>query len=393
VKRKLILPIILVGAGIAGLVAFRGFQRQPEDKIVLSGNIELTEVNIAFKTAGKLIERMVDEGDPVTKGMVIARLDRDQLLRQQERERAALAAAQMQLAQAQTAVNWQQQTLHADLEQRRADLRAYEAQYEQLKNGSRPQEIQDAKAAVEAAQAVYDRARNDWERAQALFKNDDISRAQYDQYRTQFDSAQAALKQAQQRADLVLIGPRQEQIEAARAQMERARAALKMAEANELELKRRNQEVSARRAEIERERAQIALIDSQLEDTVAVSPIEGVVLVKAADVGEVLAPGATVVTIGDMDHPWLRGYIGERDLGRVKLGTKAKITSDSYPGKAYWGRVSFISSEAEFTPKQIQTQEERVKLVYRIKIDVDNPRRELKLNMPVDAEILVGQQY
>ncbi|HZS52241.1 MAG TPA: efflux RND transporter periplasmic adaptor subunit [Bryobacterales bacterium] len=392
-KRKLILPIILVGAGIAGLVAFRGFQRQPEDKIVLSGNIELTEVNIAFKTAGKLIERMVDEGDPVTKGMVIARLDRDQLLRQQERERAALAAAQMQLAQAQTAVNWQQQTLHADLEQRRADLRAYEAQYEQLKNGSRPQEIQDAKAAVEAAQAVYDRARNDWERAQALFKNDDISRAQYDQYRTQFDSAQAALKQAQQRADLVLIGPRQEQIEAARAQMERARAALKMAEANELELKRRNQEVSARRAEIERERAQIALIDSQLEDTVAVSPIEGVVLVKAADVGEVLAPGATVVTIGDMDHPWLRGYIGERDLGRVKLGTKAKITSDSYPGKAYWGRVSFISSEAEFTPKQIQTQEERVKLVYRIKIDVDNPRRELKLNMPVDAEILVGQQY
>jgi len=393
VKRKLILPIILVGAGIAGLVAFRGFQRQPEDKIVLSGNIELTQVNIAFKTAGKLIERMVDEGDPVTKGMVIARLDRDQLLRQQERERAALAAAQMQLAQAQTAVNWQQQTLHADLEQRRADLRAYEAQYEQLKNGSRPQEIQDAKAAVEAAQAVYDRARNDWERAQALFKNDDISRAQYDQYRTQFDSAQAALKQAQQRADLVLIGPRQEQIEAARAQMERARAALKMAEANELELKRRNQEVSARRAEIERERAQIALIDSQLEDTVAVSPIEGVVLVKAADVGEVLAPGATVVTIGDMDHPWLRGYIGERDLGRVKLGTKAKITSDSYPGKAYWGRVSFISSEAEFTPKQIQTQEERVKLVYRIKIDVDNPRRELKLNMPVDAEILVGQQY
>ncbi len=392
-KKKLILPIILVGAGIAGLVAFRGFQRQPEDKIVLSGNIELTEVNIAFKTAGKLIERMVDEGDPVTKGMVIARLDRDQLLRQQERERAALAAAQMQLAQAQTAVNWQQQTLHADLEQRRADLRAYEAQYEQLKNGSRPQEIQDAKAAVEAAQAVYDRARNDWERAQALFKNDDISRAQYDQYRTQFDSAQAALKQAQQRADLVLIGPRQEQIEAARAQMERARAALKMAEANELELKRRNQEVSARRAEIERERAQIALIDSQLEDTVAVSPIEGVVLVKAADVGEVLAPGATVVTIGDMDHPWLRGYIGERDLGRVKLGTKAKITSDSYPGKAYWGRVSFISSEAEFTPKQIQTQEERVKLVYRIKIDVDNPRRELKLNMPVDAEILVGQQY
>ena len=108
---------------------------------------------------------------------------------------------------------------------------------------------------------------------------------------------------------------------------------------------------------------------------------------KAADVGEVLAAGMTVVTVGDIDHPWLRAYINETDLGRVKLGAKARITTDSYPGKVYEGRVSFIASEAEFTPKQIQTQEERVKLVYRIKIDVDNPRHELKSNMPADAEI------
>ena len=103
-----------------------------------------------------------------------------------------------------------------------------------------------------------------------------------------------------------------------------------------------------------------------------------------------LAPGATVVTLGDVEHPWLRGYIGEKDLGRVKLGDKAKVTSDSFPGKIFDGRVSFISSEAEFTPKQIQTQEERVKLVYRIKIEVANPKRELKLNMPVDAEIMLN---
>ena len=93
------------------------------------------------------------------------------------------------------------------------------------------------------------------------------------------------------------------------------------------------------------------------------------------------------MTIGDIDHPWLRGYINERDLGRVKLGTKAKISTDSYPGKVYWGRVSFIASEAEFTPKQIQTKEERVKMVYRIKVEVDNSNHELKNNMPVDAEI------
>jgi HlyD family secretion protein len=133
----------------------------------------------------------------------------------------------------------------------------------------------------------------------------------------------------------------------------------------------------------------MALIDWQLSDTVAVSPVDGVVLVKAADVGEVLAPGTSVVTVGDIEHPWLRGYINETDLGKVKLGSKAKVTTDSYKGKVYDGRVTFIASEAEFTPKQIQTQEERVKLVYRIKIELDNPRHELKSNMPADAEIVL----
>jgi HlyD family secretion protein len=117
--------------------------------------------------------------------------------------------------------------------------------------------------------------------------------------------------------------------------------------------------------------------------------VDGVVLVKSADVGEVLAPGTTVVTVGDIDHPWLRGYINETLLGRVKIGSQARITTDSYPGKVYPGRVTFIASEAEFTPKQIQTQQERVKLVYRIKIEADNPQHELKSNMPADAEIVL----
>ena len=102
---------------------------------------------------------------------------------------------------------------------------------------------------------------------------------------------------------------------------------------------------------------------------------------------EVIAAGTTIVSIGDIDHPWLRAYVGETDLGRVKLGTAVKLTTDSYPGKTYMGAVSFISSEAEFTPKQIQTKEERVKMVYRIKVEVDNSNHELKNNMPVDAEI------
>ena len=112
------------------------------------------------------------------------------------------------------------------------------------------------------------------------------------------------------------------------------------------------------------------------------------VLVKYADPGEVLAAGTTVVTIGDMKKPWLRGYINETDLGRVKIGSAVAVKTDSYPDKTYQGRVTFISSEAEFTPKQIQTPDERVKLAYRIKIEIDNPDGELKANMPADAEIV-----
>jgi len=114
------------------------------------------------------------------------------------------------------------------------------------------------------------------------------------------------------------------------------------------------------------------------------------VLVKSADPGEVLSAGTTVVTVGDIEHPWLRGYVDETDLGKVKLGSLVHVTTDSYKGKSYTGHVSFISSEAEFTPKQIQTQQERVKLVYRIKIDLDNSSRELKSNMPADGEIVLN---
>jgi HlyD family secretion protein len=387
-SKKIVVILMLGALGIAAALAFRR-RGQPDDRIRISGNMELTQVNIAFKIAGKLIERAVDEGDAVKKGQIIARLDRDQLLRQRERESAALVEAASQLKQAGTTVDWTRESQATDLEQRRADLAQAQAKLQQLETGSRPQEIQESSAAVEAARTESERAQRDWERAQTLFKRDDISASQYDQYRKNAESAKAALRQAEERFGLVREGPRKEEIEAARAQVARAEASIRWSEAQKLDVKRKQDDVFAKRAVIERQRAQVALIDSQLGDTVAASPIDGVVLVKSANVGEILAPGTTVVTIGDIDHPWLRGYINERDLGRVKLGTKAKITTDSYPGKVYWGRVSFIASEAEFTPKQIQTSEERLKLVYRIKVDVENPQHELKSNMPADAEIVL----
>ena len=388
-KRIILILVVLAAAGAAAVYVFRGMGSDKSGRIVVSGNIELTEVNIAFKTAGRLIERTVDEGDAVKKGQMIARLDRDQLMAQREREVAGLESARTQLAQSETSLEWEKATLAADIEQRRADLGSNEARLAELNNGARPQEKLDARAAVDSAQSELDRAKKDWDRSQTLFKDDDISAAQFDQYRNRWESAQAALKSMTEREALVLAGPRAEVIKAQQGQVERARAAVKIAEANSLEMKRREQDLGTRRAEIARSTASIAMIDSQLADTIVASPVDGVVLVKAADVGEVLAPGTTVVTVGDIDHPWLRGYVNETDLGKVKLGAKAKVTTDSYPGKVYQGRVTFISSEAEFTPKQIQTEQERVKLVYRIKIEMDNPRRELKENMPADAEIVL----
>jgi HlyD family secretion protein len=301
-----------------------------------------------------------------------------------------VAAAQSQLAQLMTSIDYQRATVEANVAAATAEQQQTEARLRELLAGSRSQEIQDARAAVEAARTEQARASSDWERAQTLFKNDDISRAQYDQFRTQYERTTATLRQVEQRLALVVEGPRRETIEAARAQTERAKAAVAAVEASRLEIKRREQEVEARRAEIERSRAQLAVIESQLADTDIVSPIDGVVLVKSAEPGETVAAGTTVLTLGDIEHPWLRGYVPETQLGQVKLGQQARVTTDSFPGKTYTGRLSFIASEAEFTPKQIQTPEERVKLVYRLKVDLENPNRELKLNMPADAEVLAG---
>ncbi len=388
-NKKILIPVAVVAVAAGGWLVWRSLDRNGNDRILISGNIELTQVDIAFKTAGRLVERAVAEDQEVRAGQVVAQLDREQLGRQREAQVAAVTAAEAQLAQARTAARWQRESVAADLEARRAEVGAAEARLQELRAGSRPQEIQEARAAVAAARTEFERASRDWERAQVLHRNDDISTAQRDQYRARYESAQAALRQAEQRASLVEAGPRSETIEAAASQVARARAAVKAAEANALEVQRREQEIAVRQAEIERIRAQIALIDEQLADTVAASPIAGVVLVEAADTGEVVAPGTTVLTVGDIDRPWLRGYITATDLGRVKIGNPVRVTTDSFPGKVYNGRVSFIASEAEFTPKQIQTQQERIKLVYRVKIDVENPGRELKNNMPADAEILV----
>jgi HlyD family secretion protein len=388
-RRVVLILVLLAAAGTGAWYWFNGSANRNTSFIPVSGNLELTQVDLSFKTAGRMTELNVREGDFVKKGDVIARLDAAQLDQQLLRDQASVASAQSSLQQLQTSIEYQQATLESDISTRRAELAQAQARLDELLAGSRPQEIQQAQSAVVDAKAWNDQARSDWERAQTLFAREDISKQQYDQARTKLDSTAAQLRQAEDKSALVKEGPRTQEIAGARAQVARAQAAVQTAEANRIEVRRKQQELTARRAEIEKNSAQAGMTRTQIADAVAVAPIDGVVLVKAAEAGEVIAAGSTIVSLGDLEHPWLRAYINETDLGRVKIGGKARLSTDSFPGKVYEGRISFIASEAEFTPKQIQTKEERVKLVYRIKIEVDNSQHELKNNMPVDAEILL----
>jgi membrane fusion protein YbhG len=385
-KRYLAAGVLLLVLAIIA-VRWLGWGRGNPKVLKVSGNIELTEVDIAFKTAGRLVTLAVDEGDRVKKGALIARLDQEELQQRRDSAAASLDSTRSRLVQSGTAIEYQRQQTEAQLSRSRAELDQAKAVLRELETGSRHQEIESAKAALARAKAEQQRTQADWERAQSLYKDKDISTARYDEAKAQFESAQAQLQQATEQFDLVQEGPRKEDIDAARAQVERAKANVRLAEAARIELKRLQEEELARKADTRQATAQLDVQETLLKNAEVTAPMDGVVLVKSAEPGEVLAAGTTVVTLGNLAKPWLRAYINEQDLGRVKLGTAVKVTTDSFPGKTYTGRISFIASDAEFTPKQIQTQEERVKLVYRIKIDVDNPAGELKSNMPADAEI------
>ena len=384
--KRLILPLIIVAAALGGWWYWSA-HKDGNGALKLSGNIEFTTVDLSFKYPGKLVELDVDEGDSVKKSLVLARLDRLENEHQLGREQASVASAQSNLAQLKTAIDYQSAEIVGDVALKTAQLQQAEAKLAELLNGSRTEEIGQARAAFEEAKAQDVQAAADWERAQRLFKNDDISAQQSDQFRKNRDAAAAALRRAEENLKLVQTGPRQEDIDQQKAAVAGARAALKLSEAQRIDLQRHIEEIGFRRSEIARAQKSADVQDVELSDRILYAPFDGLVLTKSAEIGEVLAAGAAVVTVGDIDHPWVRAYVAEQDLGRIHNGMAASVATDSFPGKTYKGHISFIASDAEFTPKTIQTQEERTKLVYRIKVECENPNRELKNNMPADVTI------
>jgi HlyD family secretion protein len=325
---KRILLILIIVAAIAGFLYhfFLRDKKRGDEFIKVSGNIEAIEVDVGFKVAGRIVNRFFEEGDRVDKGKVLAKLDDEDLLNRVDVARASLISAQARLSK--------------------------------LLAGSRPEEIREAEASLNQAKFDMENKEAHHERMKPLFERGVIPKDTLDNSEAAFKMAKAAFQTATENYILVKTGPRKEDIDDARAQVGQARASLKLNE-------------------------------TQLSYSTLYSPITGVVLVKSGEIGEVVNPGTSILTMADLKNIWLKAYIPETDLGKVKWGQEVIVTTDLRPQKEYRGKISFISSQAEFTPKSIQTEKERVTLVYRIKVDIPNPDWELKPGMPADGKILL----
>jgi HlyD family secretion protein len=388
-KRGRVALLLVVLGAVGGGVFWRARNPAPTDLLVASGTIEATEVAVSFKVAGRVIARPADEGQRLAAGAPVARLESRELEAEVARLGAVLAATETQLPQLRTEITLQEELTRARIAEARAALTVREEQLAELRSGSRPQELERARADVREARAVLENARAEAERMQALYRDGGVSAQTRDAARTGAEVALERHRNALERLDLAKEGPRQEEIRQAEAALQQARATLLVARTGELEVVRKRQELATLQATTARDRAALAAAEAQLGYTILTSPLAGVVLRKHVEPGEMIAAGTPAVTIADLGNIWLKIYIPEPQLGRVKLGQTAEITTDSHPGKVYRGTITFINSEAEFTPKNVQTQEERVKLVFAVKIAVENPDQELKPGMPADARLHV----
>ena len=316
--------ILFIGAiaAVTGIVGWwiMSEREQAAEGLVLYGNVDVREAELGFRVGGRLAEIVVEEGDHVSPGQLLARLDSEPFEESLALKRAALGQAKANLAR--------------------------------LEAGSRPQEIRQAEALVAEREAVLENARLDFERQAALVKNDNVSRAAYDAALARLRTAKAQLRTAEAGLDLARAGFRKEDIAAGRAALGAAEAALDI--------------------------AATALADTELH-----APRAGTILARVREPGTVVASGQTVLTLS-IDNPvWVRAYVPEPFLGNIHPGMTAEVLSDSHPEVVYRGHVGFISPTAEFTPKTVETPELRTALVYRLRIIVDNPDQGLRQGMPV----------
>jgi HlyD family secretion protein len=332
-KSKLLrFAVLLVVLGIAAALGVRYLQKReaPGKVLHLYGNIDIRQIQLAFHDTGRIQRLLVEEGQLVQAGELVAELD-------PVRHEAAVEQA---VAQAAT----QKEVLA------------------RLLAGSRPEEIAEAKARVRAAEAVLREAEVTHRRARILAGPQYVSQQQLDSAEATLNTARANLDREQQALTLAVKGPRQEDIEAARAQLKMYEAAWERAK-------------------------------QELADTRLYAPEPAVVQARILEPGDMASPQTPVFTLALNDPLWVRAYASEPDLGKIAPGMRAEVRTDSFPNKSYPAWIGFISPTAEFTPKQVETTELRSKLVYRLRVYVCNSQNELRLGMPADVLIPLDQPH
>jgi HlyD family secretion protein len=401
------------------------------DRLTVTGTLEAREVDLSPKVSARIGRILVEEGGRVKRGDLVVELDDAELRAEVARLEAAVRVAQAQLrdlaagARREELAEGRAQVARAEAqladllagardEERQAQRQVVaqaEARLRDLEAGARSQEVEQARSAVTAAEATRTWTEREYERLDRLYGQGLVAAADRDRAWQAFEVARMQERTARESLALVQAGPRAEQVEAARAEVRQGRERLRLLEAGP-----RPDQVEAARAEVRAARERLALLEAgprpgeletararvteaeaalaqaraRLADTRIEAPMDGVVLRKNLEPGATAGPGASIVTLVDPSDLWLRAYVAETDLGRVRVGQAARVTVDAFPGQPFEGRVTEVASAAEFTPRNVQTQKERVNLVFRIKITVASPDGRLKPGMPADAVIAAG---
>ncbi|MDB9822210.1 efflux RND transporter periplasmic adaptor subunit [Deltaproteobacteria bacterium] len=363
-------------------------QRNARLKVLYySGSLEATQAELSFQTSGKVVNVLVDEGESVKKDQILALLDKSEFQAGYEQVKANLDASRKNLQQAELTLDIYRKILPVEVERAEAGVDGLRARVAEMESGYRVQDIEKGKLALSALKTALEVAQKDKERYDRLFNEKIVSEKERDAVDLRFETVLNEYESARANFEQLEEGFRKESVRASRAKLAEGEAVLKQARSNLKKIEITEKEVEAALARVQASEAALRLAETRLGFTELTAPFKGIVVSRNVEPGEVISPGREVFSLADLSIMDLKIFVDETDIGRVKPGQKTEIKVDSFPKKVFEGKVAFISPEAEFTPKIIQTRKERVKLVYLVKVLIPNTGLDLKPGMPADATL------